>query len=251
MRITSGLTPCANVNNSFRGSLTSLKASQLDYPQLKAMESTQILGSRLSQDESPAQENLQWWLAKGISILFSPPLLGVVGLFLLGARLDSAGDWARIGLYGAVNVVAPVLYILWLMRIGEVTDFHMRDRHERIKPLRAVLLFFFLSWLIFLAGRAPTLFQVLALIGTLQSAAMFLITLRWKISGHGAGVAGFSVLLWGLYGSVAAPAFLFIPLVIWARLSLDRHDLPQTLAGAALGGSGMLAAIALIPATIL
>lgn len=214
------------------------------------MENTQILGSRLSQTDT-AQSTLQWWLAKGISILFSPPLLGVVGLFLVGARLSSAANWGWIGLYAGLNILAPVLYLLWLMRKGEVTDFHIRDRLERVKPLRAVLLFFILSWLIFLAGRAPTLFQVLALIGTLQSAAMFLITLRWKISGHGAGVAGFSVLLWGLYGAAAAPAFLFIPLVVWARLSLDRHDLPQTLAGATLGASGMLAALALIPANLL
>lgn len=214
------------------------------------MESTKVLGSRLSQTDTP-QAKPQWWLAKGISILFSPPLLGVIGLFLLGGRLNTTAGWAWTGIYAALNVLAPVLYIVWLMRNGEVSDFHMRERLERVKPLRAVLLFFFLSWLIFLASRAPTLFQVLALMGTLQSAAMFLITLRWKISGHGAGVAGFSVLLWGLYGAAAAPAFLFIPLVIWARLSLDRHDLPQTLAGAALGASGMLAAIALIPATIL
>lgn len=214
------------------------------------MESTQILGSRLSQTDT-TQSTLQWWLAKGISILFSPPLLGVVGLSLLGARLNSAIEWAWIGVYAALNVLAPVLYVIWLMRIGAVSDFHMRDRLERIKPLRAVLLFFFLSWLVFLAGRAPALIQVLALIGMLQSAAMLLITLRWKISGHGAGVAGFSVLLWGLYGAAAAPAFLSIPLVIWARLILDRHDLTQTLAGATLGACGMLAAFAMIQVPIL
>jgi hypothetical protein len=141
----------------------------------------------------------------------------------------------------ALTILAPVGYVLVLMRRGEIRDFHIRNRSERLKPLSALLLLSFLSWLIFLAAEAPYIFQAFALIGTLQAMAMLLITLRWKISGHGAGAAGFSVLLWGLYGSAAALAFLFIPIVIWARVTLDRHDLEQSLAGAALGASSMLA----------
>lgn len=187
-------------------------------------------------------------MAKGVSIIFSPPLLGVISLVLVGLRLNAATDWGWLAAYGILTLVAPILYLVALMRRGEVSDFHMKDRLERIKPLRVVLLLFFLCWLIFLASGAPVLFQTFALMGMLQSAAIYLITLRWKISGHGAGVAGFSVLLWGLYGAAAAPAFLFIPIVIWARLALDRHDLAQTLAGSALGGAGMYVALAALPA---
>lgn len=204
------------------------------------MQTTEVLGSGLSTQQHVSTE---WLLAKGVSIIFSPPLLGILGLMMVGFSLNSAQGWAWLSIYAALNIVSPVIYLVMLMRRGEVSDFHMKDRLERFKPLRAVLLLFFLSWLVFLASSAPPLFQVLALIGTLQSAAIYLITLRWKISGHGAGVAGFSVLLWGLYGAVAAPAFLFIPLVIWARVRLERHDLAQTLAGALLGSAVMFLAI--------
>lgn len=217
------------------------------------MENSQLLGSRLSTqaqvlDGAPAA---RWKLAKGISMIFSPPLLGIASLALLGYELNSAQNWMWIAFYTGLNVIAPLVYLIALMRAGEVSDFHMRDRLERVKPMRAILLFFFLSWLIFLASGAPLLFQVLALVGTLQSAVMYLITLRWKISGHGAGAAGFSVFLWGLYGTAAAPALLLIPIVIWARLSLERHDLPQSLAGAALGAGTMLVAFVLIGANCL
>jgi hypothetical protein len=169
---------------------------------------------------------------------------------LLALAVNEASSVLWLLVYASLNIAAPVIYLVLLMRAGEVSDFHMKNRRERIKPLRAFLLFSFLSWLIFLASSAPTLFQVFALIGTLQSAALYLITLRWKISGHGAGVAGFSVLLWGLYGAAAAPAFLFIPIVIWARVSLSRHDLAQTLAGSLLGGAAMFAALPALSAAL-
>lgn len=203
------------------------------------MENTSVLGSSLS---LPLEEkSLKWVLAKGISIVFSPPLLGIIAMVILGLELNARTNWGWIAVYTALTIVTPVGYLIVLVRRGEISDFHIRNRHERIKPLSALLLLSFLSWLVFLAAGAPYIFQAFALIGTLLAMAMLLITLRWKISGHGAGAAGFSVLLWGLYGSAAALAFLFIPIVIWARVALDRHDLVQSLAGAALGASSMLA----------
>lgn len=205
------------------------------------MENTSVLGSSLF---LPLEEkSLKWVLAKGVSMLFSPPLLGIIVMVILGMELNTRTSWIWIAVYTALNIIAPVGYLLELMRCGEISDFHIRNRTERIKPLSALLLLSFLCWLVFLAAGAPYIFQTLALIGTLQAMAMLLITLRWKISGHGAGAVGFSVLLWGLYGSAAALAFLFIPIVIWARVALDRHDLVQSLAGAALGASSMLAVL--------
>jgi hypothetical protein len=233
----------ANVNNPFLPSLFILKSMSIHSLRLE-MENTSVLGSSLS---LPTGSNsAKWYLAKGISIVFSPPLLGIVAMAILGLELGTLSSWVWIIVYAALTMLAPVAFLLHLMRRGEISDFHIRKRSERIKPLTALLLLSFLSWLIFLAGEAPYLFQVFALIGTLQAMVMLLITLRWKISGHGASAAGFSVLLWGLYGSAAALAFLFIPIVIWARVSLDRHDLSQSLAGAALGASFMLAVFVLM-----
>lgn len=204
------------------------------------MENTSVLGSSHSH---PFGGQTAKRVAKGISIIFSPPLLGVLAMAILGMELNSRSAWVWIAIFVALTVIAPVAYLLALIRRGEVSDFHIRNRDERIKLLFVLLLLSFLSWLIFLAGRAPYLFQVLALAGTLQAMSMLFITLRWKISGHGAGAAGFSVLLWGLYGPAAAPAFLFIPIVIWARVLLDRHDLLQSLAGAGLGATFTLSVL--------
>jgi hypothetical protein len=129
------------------------------------MENSSVIGSSLS---LPTREqSTRWWAAKGISIVFSPPLLGIIAMVFLGLELNARSAWIWIAVYTALTMLAPVGYLLVLMRRGEISDFHIRNRNERIKPLTALLLLSFLSWLIFLAGKAPYVFQVLALVGTL------------------------------------------------------------------------------------
>lgn len=187
-----------------------------------------------------------WGLAKTISILFSPPLLGSIGLSLLAEKIGGERIWLWAALYGVGCIVLPILYVISLMRSGEVSDFHISNRLERIKPLEVALFLFSLTTLIFVAAGAPYVFQVFALVGAVQTAMMLLITTRWKISGHSAGAAGFSVLLWALFGPAAAPAFLIIPIVLWGRVYLDRHDFLQTLAGCLAGVGFMFIALALL-----
>lgn len=187
-----------------------------------------------------------WGLAKLISILFSPPLLGSVSLVLVGEKLGGGSIWLWTALYGIGVIALPVLYVIYLMHTGEVSDFHITNRQERIKPLKVALALFFVSFLVFMAAGAPYVFQVFGLVGALQTAFMLLITTRWKISGHSAGAAGFAVLLSALYGPAALPVFLLIPLVLWARVYIDRHDFSQTLAGASTGLVFMFLALAVL-----
>lgn len=212
---------------------------------MRDMETIEALEPDLGQSLDRALRTPAWWIAKTISVLFSPPLLGVLGLVLVAEKLNnrSVSLWATV--YGIICIALPIAYVIRLMRKGEVSDFHILNRLERIKPIKATLLFFSLTSLIFLAVDAPYILQAFAFVGALQTAVILLITLRWKISGHGAGAAGFSALLWGLYGAAAAPAFLIIPIVIWARVYTDRHDLIQTVAGAMAGFSFMFLVFAL------
>lgn len=209
------------------------------------MERTQGLQRSITLNEV---HGLEVALAKWISVLASPPLLGLTGIAMLGMAFHRVDVWLWAGFYAFSSIVAPILVLLWFMHTGEVSDFHMKNRGERIKPLAWFLLFSFLSWLIFYLGEAPYLFQALGLAGVLQSVVMFAVTTRWKISGHSAGAAGFSALLLVLFGSPAAPAIFLIPLVIWARLQRNRHDLAQSLAGAALGAGTIALAFALAAA---
>jgi membrane-associated phospholipid phosphatase len=111
-----------------------------------------------------------------------------------------------------------------------------------------ILIIFSSASLVFYLLDVPYVLQVFTYVGAVQAVVMLLITLRWKISGHGAGAAAFALLLWALFGPAAAPAFLLVPIVIWARVYTDRHDLLQTIIGAVAGFALMGLALALIAA---
>jgi hypothetical protein len=210
------------------------------------MENTPAIDEILVSSQEQALKAPAWGLAKTISVLFSPPLLGTLGLFLVADKIGGRNIWLWTAVYGFACIALPIAYLISLIRNGEVSDFHIRNRLERIKPMKAVLLLFSLTTLIFLAAGAPYILQVFAFVGAIQTSVMLLVTFRWKISGHGAGAAGFAALLLGLYGAKAAPALLIIPIVVWARVYLDRHDLGQTLAGALVGLSFMAMVFALV-----
>jgi membrane-associated phospholipid phosphatase len=82
--------------------------------------------------------------------------------------------------------------------------------------------------------------------GIFQIALLLGVTLRWKISGHGAAIGSMTVFLWGLYGTPAFMSILAIPLVAWSRLKLRRHTLMQTIAGSITGILFMMALFALV-----
>ncbi len=208
------------------------------------MENIQIARPNLKVHADAMPTAFSWQAARWVSTVFSPPLLGALGAVLLGFSLNSPGSWGWTLAYAFASIIGPTLLVIWMLRRGDISDFHLRERAERIKPMIGFLLLFLLSWLFFQVAGAPRVFQVLAAVGVLQSAVILLVTLAWKISGHCAGAAGFSVYLWGLYGAAAAPAILFIPLVIWARVTRNRHDMAQSLAGAAFGAACMLLALA-------
>lgn len=164
-------------------------------------------------------------LARWTSRLFSPPLLALAGVSVISIHLGTPTAWA--GLYALLVIFAPVLYILRKVRVGEITDFHMRERGQRIGPMAVMTVCSTLNWGTMWVGNAPPALTIFAAGAAIQSALFLSITLRWKISGHGAGAAGLAVFLWALIGPAATPAVLAIPLVVWARVRRNRHIWPR------------------------
>lgn len=200
------------------------------------------------QTVTTAQRDPSGVLAKAISVLTSPAVLSFASMYLMGIQINDERFWPWAGVYAGFGFVLPLLYLIYLMRKGEVSDFHMKERTERIKPMAFIFIVFTVASIIMYFSDAPFVIQAFTYVGALQGLLMLLITLKWKISGHGAGIAAFVLLLWALFGPAAAPFFLVVPLVLWARVYTDRHDLPQTVIGALAGFAFMAAALALIAA---
>lgn len=200
------------------------------------------------QTATTVQRDPLWVLAKSISVLTSPAVLSFVSMYLMGIQINDERFWPWAGVYAGFGFVLPLLYLIYLMRKGEVSDFHMKERTERIKPMAFIFIVFTIASLVMYFSDAPFVIQAFTYVGAFQGLLMLLITLKWKISGHGAGIAAFVLLLWALFGPAAMPFFLLVPLVLWARVYTDRHDLPQTIIGAVAGFAFMATALALIAA---
>jgi hypothetical protein len=174
-------------------------------------------------------------IAKWISRISSPPLLILVGLALASLAMGTSRAWIWAGFYLLIVVIVPSTFIIWKVRKGEITDFHMKIREQRIKPLFLSLVCTILGWVVLELGNAPSALVIFAGAGILQILFIFLVTLKWKISGHSAAIGGFAVFILALFGSAAAPVLLTIPLVAWARVRLNRHEVLQTIAGSLAG----------------
>lgn len=174
-------------------------------------------------------------LARWVSRLGSPPLLAIASISLSAQAARTTTAWGWAGFYILVAIALPAAYVLWLVRQGKVTDFDLKVREQRRTPFLVTLVSTLIAWLVLYGGQAPSELVLLTGAGWLQIALLLAITLRWKISAHCASAASFVVWAWFLFGAMAAPLVLIIPLVAWSRLRLQRHDLPQTVAGTLLG----------------
>jgi hypothetical protein len=164
------------------------------------------------------------------------PFVIFTALFFAVALAQSppprALSYAGVELLAAAVVAA---FVLLMRRRSRVGDFWISARAERLTPA-AFLLSAFVALLValFLLG-APTDLFLLTLSMGLASAAVALLTLFFKASAH-CTVAGHAatagVLLLGPLGWMFA---LGVPLVIWSRVTLGAHTLPETLAGALVG----------------
>ena len=184
-------------------------------------------------------DTLAWW----VSQVGSPPMLGLGVTALAAANVATATAWRWGITYAMLTILTPCLYISWLIYRGQVTDFHLPRRAERLRPLLMTLFVALLAWWWLWVAAAPQLLQLLARVNGVQAALFLAITLRWKISLHTAAAAMLAMLGLALLGNSAVLLVITVPLIAWSRVRLHRHTLAQTLAGAGLGASLLLIAL--------
>ena len=164
------------------------------------------------------------------------PFVIFTALFLFVALEESATR--RALLYtGAELLAAGVVasYVLFMRRKARVGDFWIFARAERLTPALFLLsAFVALLAVLWLLG-VPEELLLLTLSMGLASATVAFVTLFFKASAH-CTVAGHAatagIILLGPAGWMFA---LALPLVIWSRVALGAHTLPETLAGTAVG----------------
>jgi membrane-associated phospholipid phosphatase len=186
------------------------------------------------------------YFAYWISNLGSPPVLVMLTLLLIALTASSPSIWLWNAAY-LIAIIIPMLYLFRLLRQNKITDMDVFVREQRARPLLVTIASLGTVLTILILGRAPRAMIILTTASLVQAIAIFLITLRWKISMHSATSAAVAVLILNVFGKAAAPVALSVPLIAWSRVKLRRHTFMQTVAGALLGGGIFLTTILLIP----
>jgi len=174
-------------------------------------------------------------LARIVSDALSPAALAIPGLLLGVWATGDPSMFRYAAMYFLIAVPIPLVYLMWLLKTGRITDFHLPNRHERTGPFAVASASAAGGIGLLVYMGAPSAFLAPLIAALAQTLLLMVITLAWQISIHtatSAGLATFAVLA---IGGAAILFSLLVPLVMWARLYLRRHTLAQTIAGAALG----------------
>jgi membrane-associated phospholipid phosphatase len=158
--------------------------------------------------------------------------LGILSAAQFG---DGKDAWLWAFFFITFAVVIPVLFIVWQLQRGRLTDFHLRVRKERFVPMMVQLVSLAGAIILMAVFSTPGLLLMTAIWGASLTAFLLLITLFWKISGHSTAAASFAVFMFIYYGYILTPVFILIPVVAWARVRIKRHTVAQVLAGTITG----------------
>lgn len=123
----------------------------------------------------------------------------------------------------------PLVYALW----KGIISFNRTEKEKRQVFYAIGLMGYGLASVIF-AYYSSTIMLLLALSYFLVTLACALVNFKWKISVHTAGIGGPATSFTYIYGPVGSLSFILVAALIWARVKLEAHTLPQAVAGAVL-----------------
>lgn len=184
-----------------------------------------------------------------VNPLVLPPLVYGTVLTHVGASGDGVARGVGIAL--VFFALIPLAYVGWMRARGRIETLEIRERSKRIEPFLVVLAAGVGAFLAVLGLEMTGRRLLAALVGchVANTALLFFVTMRWKISVHCASVAGaVATLAFARYhvpGSILGTAVVgrvvlmggaaLVPLMLWARVRSRAHTLGQAVAGTSLG----------------
>ncbi len=171
-----------------------------------------------------------------VSRLFDPvillPLLLVMSLVRTG--MDAGLIVRTTGILLSIMVLPPILLLLWGVKTGRVSNWDMSVRSERVRALMVFSVFLLFDYFLILRLGIPPLVRMFSAMGVIFT-GFFLVTLKFKLSGHMTTLVFFLVTCTVWFGMAVWPLLILVPLVAWSRLILKRHTLGQVVVGSGYG----------------
>jgi hypothetical protein len=178
--------------------------------------------------------------AQFISEFFSPllvPLMAFMGI-LSGIPPETVAPIVKLlyfGLAGLFSSGLIALYVYYLKHKRVIESTELLVREQRISPLTFAVLSYSFGYLCLHLCQAPPLMKGLMFCYATNSLLLLLITRSWKISMHMAAITASIVALTYVYGYQMVPFYLLIPIVGVARMTMQRQNVLQVIAGGLLG----------------
>lgn len=174
-------------------------------------------------------------VARVVSQVLHPVILGVVSLFivgLLGLPPQQGIIWGLVCSF--LQVVPPTLFFTWRLRQGAYTDDDVSVRSQRNELYMFGILNLGVGLLLLWFLRAPTPILAMITAAILISGIAWMINLAWKISVHASSM-GSTATLAAIYSVPLGLLLWLCALVLgWARVRTRNHTPMQVVAGMAL-----------------
>lgn len=119
---------------------------------------------------------------------------------------------------------------------GKAKDWANVVKRQRTASFVLMIISYPIGFLVLRLTDAPRIFEAIAVNYTLITLGLiiFNLVLRYKASGHAAGVAGPVAAMFYFLGIPAVPLVTLIPLTIFARIAAKGHDFWQLVTGSVM-----------------
>ena len=187
-------------------------------------------------------------MARFFSYLMHPIIMPVVGIIILLRAIDWMGMIpfeTRLYTYLIVFVstlLLPLFSLPLLKAKNIISDYFMPTAEERKIPLLLTSFFFLVGAFVLQKIHTPMIFPLFINSASVVILLCALISWKWKISTHMAGIAGLVGLIMGIslkwmidLRLILAALILMSGITAWARLKMDSHTPAQVYAGFGLG----------------
>lgn len=173
------------------------------------------------------------------SQLLNVPVLSGLMIIFMYLRLPQGEPNALNGFLWSMLFVSliPLCSLFFYIPVRN-EEKQVTVHRQRVASFIFMLVSYPIGWLVLALTHAPRIFIAVAATYTFVTLGLvvFNLFLHYKASGHAAGVSGPVATMIYIYGVIATPLLLLLPLVTWARLSAKGHNFWQTVVGGTLSG---------------
>mgnify|MGYP006288202705 FL=1 len=186
--------------------------------------------------------------AKILSGVFNPLLMPTYALLILFATntyfslLPFAAKKAIFLTTFISTCLLPLAFIPLFIYQNLIKNIEMQERQERLIPFSVITILYFLSYFLMKQmGVPPTILKII-LAGGFLTVFIVLITIRWKVNVHMAGIGALAATIFSFAIILKANFLAFLLIVLFiagflgtARIVLKSHSPQEVYAGFGLG----------------